>query len=82
MLLTFGFLTSQLLFCSHRQNELWSEGAPEIRDFVLHTVSTTTDFETWTTNAFESIIIYSSFNMHVIHHLFPSIDHCKLPACN
>jgi fatty acid desaturase len=81
MVLTNGFFIGKMLLCPHRQTELWSEGAPEIRDYVLHNIASTTDFA-HNAGAYESLLLYSGFNVHIIHHLFPTIDHNKLPACN
>lgn len=81
MLACFGIVFGKTIICPHRMGFLWSEGAPEIRDFVLHTVATTSDLSHEATGL-ESLVRYVGFNIHVAHHLFPTIDHNMLPQCN
>jgi fatty acid desaturase len=33
-------------------------------------------------NPFVSFLFFSGFNIHIAHHLFPTIDHSKLPLVN
>lgn len=43
MIAVYGIFFGKMVTCPHRQIDLWSEGAPEIRDYVLHMVATTKD---------------------------------------
>ena len=75
---TFGFILMKNLFCGHRLQELWTEGAQKIEDYGEHTVLATSDTDPWIKGIF-SYIFLAGFNIHVIHHLFPTADHHMLP---
>ena len=81
MISVYGFVFGQTVICPHRQGFLWSEGAEEIRDYVLHTVATTSDMD-HEVGGLQSLIRFVGFNIHVAHHLFPTIDHNKLKGVN
>lgn len=82
MILAYGLVFGKMVLCPHRQIQLWSEGAPEIRDYVLHTIATTCDTCHSDISAYTSLVLYAGFNVHALHHLFPTIDHRMLPQCN
>ena len=75
---TYGFLLMKSLFCGHRLQELWTEGAEKIEDYGDHTVLATSDTDTWIRGLF-SYVFLAGFNIHVVHHLFPTADHHFLP---
>lgn len=77
----FGFIVTKTLFCGHRQSTLWAEGDARVQDFGEHTAIATNDNETGL-NAFVSFLFFSGFNIHIAHHLFPTIDHSRLPLAN
>lgn len=74
----FGLVFNRVLFCGHRLQELWSEGAERIQDFGEHTISVTNDTDTWLTGFF-SYLLLAGFNIHTPHHMFPTADHAALP---
>jgi fatty acid desaturase len=74
----FGLVYNRVLFCGHRLQELWSEGAERIQDFGEHTISVTNDTDTWITG-FYSYLFLAGFNIHTPHHFFPTADHAALP---
>jgi hypothetical protein len=39
----FGFIFNRTLFCGHRLQELWTEGAERIEDFGEHTMASSSD---------------------------------------
>jgi hypothetical protein len=43
MILIYGLVFGKMVLCPHRQIQLWSEGATEIKDYVIHTIATTCD---------------------------------------
>ena len=45
MIILYGVVFSYTIICPHRMGFLWSEGAEEIRDFVVHTVASTSDMD-------------------------------------
>ncbi len=45
-------------------------------------IATTADTNHSKISQFLSLALYSGFNIHVLHHLFPTIDHSKLYECN
>ena len=69
----FGLLFNRMLFCGHRLQELWSEGAERIQDFGEHTMAATNDTDTWITGFF-SYLLLAGFNVHTPHHFFPTAD--------
>jgi fatty acid desaturase len=77
----FGFIMTKTIFCGHRQASLWFEGDNRVEDFAEHTIISTSDNEVgW--NAFVSFMFFTGFNIHIAHHLFPTVDHSKLPLVN
>lgn len=74
----FGLIFNRVLFCGHRLQELWSEGAERIEDFGEHTILSTNDTDTWMTGFF-SYLLLAGFNIHTPHHFFPTADHAALP---
>lgn len=74
----FGALFNRVLFCGHRLQELWSEGAERIQDFGEHTILSTNDTDTGITG-FWSFLLLAGFNIHTPHHFFPTADHSALP---
>lgn len=75
---TYGFFLMKSLFCGHRLQELWTEGSDKIEDYGEHTVLATADTDTWIHGIF-SYMLLAGFNVHVVHHFFPSADHHILP---
>lgn len=69
----YGFMANRILFCNHRLQELWSEGAERIEDFGEHTVLSTSDTDTWL-SGFWAYLIAGGFNLHTAHHFFPTAD--------
>jgi len=69
----FGFLFNRMLFCGHRLQELWTEGAERIDDFGEHTIYATNDTDTWVTGFFAYLFL-AGFNIHTPHHFFPTAD--------
>ena len=74
----FGLFMNRILFCGHRLQTLWSEGAPRIEDFGEHTMATTSDTDIWITG-FWSLVLTAGFNQHTPHHLFPTADIAIFP---
>lgn len=74
----FGFMFNRVLFCGHRLQELWTEGAERINDFGEHTVLSTSDTDTGL-EGFWSYLLLGGFNIHTPHHFFPTADHAALP---
>ena len=75
---SFGFFMMKVLFCGHRLQELWTEGAEKIEDYGEHTVKATSDTDAWIHGIF-SYMLLAGFNNHVPHHFFPTADHHILP---
>jgi fatty acid desaturase len=75
----FGLILGRILFCGHRLQELWTEGAEKIEDFGEHTVSSSNDTDTWL-RGFWSYAFTAGLNIHNAHHFFPTADHAILPA--
>ena len=69
----FGLLFNRMVFCGHRLQELWTEGAERIQDFGEHTMATTSDTDKWLTGFF-SYLFLAGFNNHTPHHFFPTAD--------
>ena len=69
----FGLIFNRMLFCGHRLQELWTEGAERIEDFGEHTILSTNDTDTWITGFF-SYLFTAGFNVHTPHHFFPTAD--------
>ena len=69
----FGLIFNRVLFCGHRLQELWTEGAERIEDFGEHTVLATNDTDTWM-SGFMSYLFLAGFNIHTPHHFFPTAD--------
>lgn len=62
----------------HRTPYAWTSGDPDAqRDFASHLVCSTTDHTTGT-SLFVSLFVFSLFNNHVLHHLFPTVDMSRL----
>ena len=61
--------------------ELWTEGDERIWDFGEHAVSSTCDVNPGVTGVL-SFVFMAGFNIHTIHHFFPTIDHSMLPKVN
>ena len=69
----FGFLLNRVLFCGHRIQEVWTEGAERIEDFGEHTMLATNDTDTWI-RGFFSYLLLGGLNIHTPHHFFPTAD--------
>ena len=65
----------------HRTGREWTEGDPEIRDFGEHQVASSTNM-TSRRRGFWSYIINAGFNIHSVHHMFPTIDNHFLPLAD
>ena len=74
----FGFIANRILFCNHRIQEVWSEGAERIQDFGEHTILSTNDTDTWVTG-FIAYVFLAGFNNHTSHHFFPTADQSSHP---
>lgn len=70
----FGFCFSRVLFCGHRLQELWTEGAERIEDFGEHTMASTNDTDVQVRGLW-SYFLLGGFNLHTPHHMFPTADH-------
>lgn len=78
--LAYGFAFGKAVICQHRQPKLWSVGADEIKDYVLHQISTT--YETGNTETgLQSLLLHLGFNNHALHHVLPTIDVNMLGHC-
>jgi fatty acid desaturase len=69
----FGLIFNRVLFCGHRLQELWTEGAERIEDFGEHTMLATNDTDTGVTG-FWAYLFLAGFNIHTPHHFFPTAD--------
>lgn len=62
----------------HRSVYGWTEGCqpihPAASDFGLHTVLATNDYMVSLQNLPAKLLLFGSFNDHVTHHLFPTVD--------
>ena len=74
----FTFILMKSLFCGHRIQDTWSEGAEKIEDYGEHTIYATSDTDAWI-HGLASYILLAGFNVHVAHHFFPTADHKILP---
>lgn len=73
----FGLILGRILFCGHRLQELWTEGAEKIEDFGEHTVSASNDTDVQI-RGFWSYALTGGLNIHNAHHFFPTADHAIL----
>lgn len=73
----FGLAFTKTVLCSHRIPETWTEGAEEIREYGLYTLATTAETLPQL-DGYASLLLFGGFNIHVIHHFFPTIDHQHL----
>ena len=53
---------------------MWNEGAEEIREYGLHTVMATAEMNRKAVG-YKSLLFYAGFNIHNVHHFFPTVDH-------
>lgn len=74
----FTWVLMKLLFCGHRIQDTWTEGAEKIEEFGEHTLYATSDTDPWL-RGLASYVLTVGFNIHVTHHLFPTADHKMLP---
>jgi fatty acid desaturase len=81
MYIFYSFFFFKVLLCEHRMPELWTEGNARIWDFGEHTVASTSDVNPSVTGIF-SYMFLAGFNLHAIHHFFPTADHSILPRLN
>lgn len=77
----YSFFFFKVLLCEHRMPELWTEGNERIWDFGEHTVASTSDVNPSVTGI-ASFVLLAGFNLHTIHHFFPTADHSILPKLN
>ena len=65
----------------HRSAYAWTSGCedvvPAAADFGVQTVISTNDFCVDEAGLFDKIFFFASFNDHVTHHLFPTVDLSK-----
>ena len=79
MNVTGGYLLTSTSFCVHRGELMWTEGDPGgEKDFGKHIFLTTIDHST-DYSLFWSFYLFAGFNNHIAHHLFPTVDHSRLP---
>ncbi len=45
-------------------------------------IATTADRSHEKMSPYRSLVQYAGFNIHVVHHFFPTVDHSKLYECN
>jgi fatty acid desaturase len=74
---SFTFL--KLTFLGHRTGREWTEGNQEIRDFAHHQIEASTDTQSNDACGLLSYIAYLGFNIHAVHHIFPTADNHLLP---
>lgn len=77
----YSFFFFKILLCEHRMPELWTQGNPRILDFGEHTIASTSDVNP-TVRGIASFLFLAGFNLHTIHHFFPTADHNILPKLN
>ena len=74
----FGFIFTKITFGGHRIQTLWTEGCQQIKDFGEHSLYTCNEIFPWLKGGFLSFMIMSGFNIHTVHHMFPTIDNQHL----
>lgn len=76
--MSFLFVVS---FPVHRSEYGWTDGCesakPEAQDFGEHIVQTTQDYSTSIQSLWFRLLLAGSFNDHITHHLFPTLDLSK-----
>lgn len=77
-----GFVFINLSFTGHRTQANWTAGAPEISDFAEHQIFASTDEQSNFPTGLPSYFFYAGFNLHAIHHLFPTLDNYSLQKAN
>ena len=71
---------------THHGPELYHAGDElrEERDWGLHTLDTTRDMDKSTDmyGALAKPLVYTTFGNHLLHHMFPAVDHSKVILSN
>jgi len=75
---TISFILVLTSWSVHHDDHLWHDGDPydnKANDFGKHILLTTTEHSLG--NLYLNFLLFAGLNDHVIHHLFPTIDHSR-----
>lgn len=77
-----SWLLAALSFAVHRSGEAWTEGDADPQlDYGRHIVASTSDHSV-SCGLLRSFYCFAGLNYHILHHLFPTVDHSRLKELN